>query len=1587
MAANNETKVQKSNTLEQWRVKTNTVSHHVGDIDLLDGRLTDGLFLFTGDGSTTRFGFGTDNSSKSLRIELQPENPVDSIAQILLTGSPSLTGFVADVVVFQGSVGSETFTGQINYINANKIVLRNTTGTFNPSADLKYASNTISNANIVKLISESYDTGYAKVKVDGNTQVQEVGIGSQAGYHILNYSLEVVLSGSPSIPAEFTEGAILTQSGGFVGTILEVSATHLRFKTHTGTFATNTLVQLQGDASKRILAANLSSVATKDTAIGTVIEFHTAPASGKSISINTQNIVDSITEVQDDVGNISNLGTGDKSDIVNAINELEAAARDTNSDYALGTNAQNFRDAINELETASRGTNANYTLGTNAQNFRDGINELETAVRGTHTNYTLGTNADNLIQAVNELEGAARGNNSNYHLGTTAQNFRDAINELEGAARGTNSSYTLTTSTQNFKEAINELDAEIGTISTFSGLASDVSAALVQLHTEIGDVSASNMGTTASNVTSAIFELEQEIDTLNTNHLNKNLAGNVNQNITGSITFTGDSVDFSNTTALFSSAGGVANFGSAFVNLNATAASGSNVALQGLQVDRTAISGGASTHDVRLIWNEGSVAGKPHKAWELRGMNNSGGDHTAEIVTFYNAYELVANNTESGINVTWDSGNNNFDFNVNDPTLTFTSPTFRSSGNLGQATITNLGNTTFALTANKLDLGYSEHIRLGGSDEFQIFNDNTESVISSTDVLNIRTNTFRLHNQANTETQIAADANGAVQLYHNGNSKLQTTSGGVVVTGEMEAGSLDINGNFDISGNGTIHGNTTVGGTLAVNGNVTLGNSTSDTVTIAGDLIVQGDETKLNVSTLEVEDILILTGSSTTTLPTTGGFGFETKLFSGRANQVINGRQWSAAGKHPNAAGNVTGSHSIVFNFGYDPGGGAPKGRWEMDGSPLLSAATVGSPQIEGQNFTTGDNLNFVAGTGMTLSTGKSGTTHTVTYTNDDRGSAQKFYRTFTADSGGSAVAATNEDTITISGGAGLASVRSGDTITINHDDTSSQGSVNNSGGTVIQDISVDTYGHTTSIGSVNLDIRYYQKSEFNSSGTAANSPVLRNGNRDIFARRFDSTESDSSGTAVFVGRASNIVNQANSATITAVTSGSANTIGLRDGSGQLTAARFLGPITTSGATGVLITHSDIRSAASSNWTGDPGGAGKIQYHSNRWYIVADQSSNRIVQFRRNNLDVSHIDNSGNYVGNVTGNVSGQAGTIANQQNSATINATSANVANNIVIRNTSGGFNAGTINANLSGNVTGNVTGSSGSCTGNAASASKVYVTGAQGNASYAVPYVDYTGNASGNRDLRIDSGGHFRYNPSSNRLDGISIMVATNYYGTWSGNAIPYSSLSGLPTIPSAPNNGTLTMSTSNGLSGSDTFTANQSTNTTFTVSLDSDLRGHVSLIGTSSSYMNTSDSSNIYWVTNSANRMRLSGTTLYVLGDVIASSSTASSDEKLKDNIQVVENALDKVCELNGVTFKWKDSGRDGAGVIAQNVEKVLPSAVHEVEGMEEGEDLSPTESHLGVEYNQLSALFIEAIKELKEENKLLRAEIENLKSINS
>jgi len=99
----------------------------------------------------------------------------------------------------------------------------------------------------------------------------------------------------------------------------------------------------------------------------------------------------------------------------------------------------------------------------------------------------------------------------------------------------------------------------------------------------------------------------------------------------------------------------------------------------------------------------------------------------------------------------------------------------------------------------------------------------------------------------------------------------------------------------------------------------------------------------------------------------------------------------------------------------------------------------------------------------------------------------------------------------------------------------------------------------------------------------------------------------------------------------------------------------------------------------------------------------------------------------------------------------------------------------------------------------------------------------------------------------------------------------------------------------------------------------------------------------------------------------GDVVAFSTTVS-DERLKTDIEKIENATDKVSQLNGYTFTYKADGKKSAGVIAQEVEKVLPSAVSEKElplKMDDGV------AYKTVQYDQIIGLLIESIKELKQE----------------
>ena len=107
------------------------------------------------------------------------------------------------------------------------------------------------------------------------------------------------------------------------------------------------------------------------------------------------------------------------------------------------------------------------------------------------------------------------------------------------------------------------------------------------------------------------------------------------------------------------------------------------------------------------------------------------------------------------------------------------------------------------------------------------------------------------------------------------------------------------------------------------------------------------------------------------------------------------------------------------------------------------------------------------------------------------------------------------------------------------------------------------------------------------------------------------------------------------------------------------------------------------------------------------------------------------------------------------------------------------------------------------------------------------------------------------------------------------------------------------------------------------------------------------------------------------LNVGGDIVA---FASSDERLKDNIELISNPIEKVQSLKGVTWDWNSNADElqqslpNVGVIAQDVEKILPQLVTDRDN-----------GFKGVDYAKLTGLLIEAIKDQQKQIEELKAKI--------
>jgi len=102
-----------------------------------------------------------------------------------------------------------------------------------------------------------------------------------------------------------------------------------------------------------------------------------------------------------------------------------------------------------------------------------------------------------------------------------------------------------------------------------------------------------------------------------------------------------------------------------------------------------------------------------------------------------------------------------------------------------------------------------------------------------------------------------------------------------------------------------------------------------------------------------------------------------------------------------------------------------------------------------------------------------------------------------------------------------------------------------------------------------------------------------------------------------------------------------------------------------------------------------------------------------------------------------------------------------------------------------------------------------------------------------------------------------------------------------------------------------------------------------------------------------------------------DPIADAWTTYSSKRWKENIILITGALEKVKKLQGVYFNWKETGNHDLGMIAEEVGKIIPEVVaYEENGIDAK----------SIDYARLTALLVEAVKQLKAENDSLKQRIE-------
>ena len=1138
------------------------------------------------------------------------------------------------------------------------------------------------------------------------------------------------------------------------------------------------------------------------------------------------------------------------------------------------------------------------------------------------------------------------------------------------------------------------------------------------------------------------------------------------QTIHGTKTFVG-AVDLSGATVTFGSGGSIQNFNTQFLTLNA------DTNTSGLRIDRSANTSAtlSTTIDPDFFWDETQVgtgaSNTSHRAWRLKGFSNASTplENTADVVTFYNAKDLISDANSSGVTATFtmDTGTTgehqgiwDIDVNVDDSSIEVSGDNLRvKAGGITNAmladnavdtdeivddAVTNaklanpsltIGNSIIALGGTDTTLTGLTDIDLTSGDKtiFDGVGENSLTIGASTTTVKIAgnlevdgsTTTISTTDLEITDKEILlgkgstnssnADGTGikfgdyigaAKFLYEHTGTKLvsnkdveapnfrgalvgnastatSATSAGTLSTGRTIGMTGDVvwtsgsfNGSGNVTGTSTIQAGA-VENTMLVNDHYTIATngSGSDFDIHLGDTLNFDEGEGINVA-LTADKVTIAAENATTTNKgiasfNTNDFSVTSGAVSIKALGVSNGQ---LAGDIANAK---LVNDSITINGTEVELGGsitiAQSSDTTYDLGVLAGATNTSIIRLAGSD-STNDDVTLTAGTGLSIA--ESGNTITLTNSAPDQTvsltgagatSVSGTYPNFT-------ITSTDTNTDTVDMGDGF-KVEDGDGNVVTITENKRLKFVEGGG--------IDIDFTDTSPGS---DVDPFDLTFKIDTGGVTNSMLASNSvtnvkilNSTIANAKLANDSITINGTAVALGQSITIADNNDNTTygLRAQQTGGNNTnpnIFLEASDGNDDEIQLVG----AGATTVTRNNDGKITISSTDTNTDTN-------TQNQYDISAHTHANG-AQARLNGSG-----HDGTTVDNILFKENGATTIIAEDANTIRITSTDTNTTDWDVADD--GGTTKFTVNAEdkvrFEGTGATDVSFS--------ASTNKIvinstdtdtndidYINAATYNTSSGVLALSGVGNAGASVNLD----GRFI------QLGEVDISIDHN-----SSNVIVQSSQGDDGTINAATTSlaGVMTSTDKTKLNGIDTG-ANENiagtgivlTNSNKTIGLASDHRmgstSADSFFGNTSEFVHADADVGLRFYSGAQEGARLEENgDLHVKEDVIAFSTTVASDKKLKENVQVVNGALELVSQLDGVTFDWKESGKNSAGVIAQDVEKVLPSAVKEVENMDK------TDTHKVVDYNQLSALFIEAIKELKEENKILKDEIENLKSINS